>query len=82
MTDSNHFLRMSFEQAGASIAKRTRSSDETVQTSKAIVKHFWARNLSEGVELNYIWIVEKFSRQSEERGQEICSPEFSSGKSY
>ena len=70
---------MSDEQAGASVAKRTRSSDELEQTTGEVVKHFCTRYQSEEVELNYNWIVQKFSLHSEERGQEFCSPEFSAG---
>ena len=58
-------------------------SDEAQQhfaAKKGIVKNIWARNQSDAVELNFNWTIENFSLLSQRIDEEICSPEFSSGR--
>lgn len=73
---------MSYEPGRSIGVKRSRNGndDEAMQHSakKGIVKTFWARNHSEGVELNFNWVVENFSILPQGIDEEICSPEFSS----
>ena len=59
------------------------SDDEAEQhlaAKKGIVKNIWARNQSDAVELNFNWTIENFSLLSQRIDEEICSPEFSSGR--
>lgn len=66
--------------AGAAANKRPRTDDSVEdEHRKGIIKNFWARSQSEIIELNFQWVVEHFSFLTQENGERLISPEFSSG---